>query len=380
VIKRKLLLYGAIFIGGLIIALSVIYYLSLVRYLETLEKEKIRIWSLAIQLGTTSEGATTLALEIVKAKHQIPAIVLDEEGQVITFRNVDSLILKDSSYLKKVLQEFSEYSPPMILDFGKGKKWFIYFGPTPILKQLKIFPYVQISLIAVFILLVVLLVKYYNTAVEKSLWVDLARETAHQIGTPLTALFAWTDIIERKPPDPSVILDQMRIDLQRLDIIARRFNRLGGSIIKKRTNLNKLLSDTIEYLQPRLNPEVDLIVSIPDEEILVFVDPVLISWALENLIKNAVRAVGDTGIVKITLSKDEKNAIIEIEDNGPGIPPLVRKTLFSPGISTTGGWGVGLAVVKRIIKDIHGGDVKLVRTGKSGTLFRIYLPLSEEGK
>ena len=377
-IKRRIILYGTIFVGGLIIALSVLYYLSLVRYLQALEKEKVRLWTMAIQLGTQPEGATTLALEIVKSKHQIPAIVIDNDGNIVTFRNVDSLILKDSAYLSSMLQDFKEYSKPLTLDIDDKKKWYVFFGPTPILKQLKIFPYVQISLIVVFVVLILLLVKYYNTAVEKSLWIDLARETAHQIGTPLTALFAWLDLLERKPPDPSVIIDQMRIDLQRLDTIARRFNRLGGAIFKKRTNLNKVLQQTIEYLQPRLNPEVDMIISLPDEDVLVFVDPVLISWAFENLIKNAVRAVGDTGIVKISLRKEGKNAVVDIEDNGPGIPPLVRKTLFAPGISTTGGWGIGLAVVRRIVKDIHGGEVKLVRTGKSGTLFRIYLPLLEE--
>jgi len=259
---------------------------------------------------------------------------------------------------------------------------YIHYGDSPLITQLQYLPYVEISIGALFILVGYIGFSYIKRAEQSSIWAGMARETAHQLGTPLSSMMGWTELLGAKlenTPDVAETMDELRSDLERLQKIADRFNKIGSKPERKSTSVNQVVHRVVTYIEKRL-PKVKESVEVAiheENEVMMPLNPELFEWVIENLLKNALDAIESKGKIDITISGNSKEAFIDVQDTGKGIDPRHRKDVFRPGYSTKRrGWGLGLSLSKRIVEEYHNGKifVKSSTMGK-GTTFRIVLKI-----
>jgi signal transduction histidine kinase len=284
---------------------------------------------------------------------------------------------KDSAYLKRELAEMKESRPPIDIEYSKNAHSYIYYRDSILLTQLKYFPYIQFTIILLFLAIAYLTFSTSRRAEQNRVWVGMAKETAHQLGTPISALSGWVEHMKLivTSPEAASTIPEVEKDIARLELIAHRFSKIGSTPELASTNLLQEIDRNIQYIRRRASGKVIINIHSTDQNIEALISPPLFDWVLENLLKNALDAIGGNGTIDITLSKQGKQVFVDVKDSGKGIPSSKFKTVFRPGYSTKKrGWGLGLSLAKRIIEEYHRGKifVKESQVGK-GTTFRLTL-------
>ena len=295
---------------------------------------------------------------------------------VLYFRNIDTVRAKRGDFLMDQLAAMKKFHVPMKLKLTNGESNFIYYRESVILKKLSVYPYIQLSVIVIFVIISYLAFSFSRRAEQNKVWLGLSRETAHQLGTPTSSLMAWVELLKETNQDADLI-SELEKDVIRLNIITERFSKIGSKPRLEQINLYEAINDSVEYMQKRVPLSVDLHILGPPIKILLSINRHLFGWVLENLIKNALDAVVDAGHIEIKILQSGKNAFIDISDNGKGIAKKNINRIFKPGFTTKiRGWGLGLSLTKRIIEEYHHGKIFVLHSeiGK-GTTFRIILPI-----
>lgn len=304
-----------------------------------------------------------------------PVIITNEDqSKILSFGNLDSLMMRDSSYVKRQLEIMRDENDPMQIEFMSTGKAIIFYRTSDLVQQMRYYPVGQIFVFALFLLLAYLLFSYARRSEQNQVWAGMAKETAHQLGTPLSSLMGWIELMKMQD-EPFAGTYEMEKDIERLQIVTDRFSKIGSIPVLEPTDINYLIRDTMDYLQKRFSKKFDFEVNLPDGELVIPLIPSLFRWVLENVTKNAVDAMGDHGKVTLDLIDDGDHIHIDISDTGKGIPKSKIKQVFNPGYtSKKRGWGMGLSLARRIIEDYHKGKifVKSSVVGQ-GTTFRITL-------
>lgn len=378
---RFLLIVMLFLFGGFFI-----YYTNvMVKKLEEREQIYVKLYARSIEtlVSTVENGdVSQLLTDVLSANQTIPVIYVDPNGDIAMQRNI---ILPDSvkspaatnNFLQKELQEMQLENKPLPVQISEYKKGYVYYRNSFLIKQLRYFPLLQIIAFLILGTLAYLAVSSSRKAEQNRVWVGLAKETAHQLGTPISALMGWIEFMKGDPASNPEIVVELEKDVERLDTVTKRFSSIG-SVPKMETEpIVALVSNALSYLQKRISTKVKVeIKSEINDEQQVILNKNLLEWVIENLCKNAVDAMGGVGSLTVTMSNQPKNRIaIDIKDTGKGISSTNLRKVFKPGFSTkTRGWGLGLTLAKRIIENYHDGKlfVKETQLGK-GTTFRIIL-------
>ncbi len=373
-IWKIFLLLFAISIG----VLSLWYTNDLVQKLSKQEEEKVKLWAEATKrLAAPETGMNELSFlsEISRNNTTIPLLLVNEKGKIISCRNIDSTeIVKDSNYLYTLLEELKlKHQPIKIPIFSEQQ--LIYYDNSVLLNKLTYYPYVQLTVIALFIIVAYLAFSASRNAEQNQVWVGMAKETAHQLGTPLSSLMGWLEYLKSQGLEENTA-DEIAKDIHRLETVTDRFSKIGAKPILTKLPIDEVLNTALHYLQTRVSKRVKVEMKHDFKtEQLVPLNKPLFEWVIENLFKNAVDAMEGEGSITLSVFEKGKNVIIDIEDSGKGIPSGDFKRIFRPGFTTkTRGWGLGLSLSKRIIEQYHKGKifVKDSEIGK-GTCFRIVL-------
>ncbi len=359
----------------------VVYTRRVVRDLRVEALRSSRMYARIFRaLSDTSEGAGTQALlELSKSIREqgVPLIVTDRTGAPTARANLPEDVTRDDSTMRAYVRDLDRQNPPVV-DSLVGR---IHYGNTPLVKWLRIIPALQAATAFILLLAGVYIVRTRGNAERERVWAGMARESAHQLGTPLSSLSGWIELLEDRATDDSThaAVANMRADLVRLDRVAHRFERIGREPRRDEVNVAALVERMADYFRarvPTLANAVRIEVRPSEDMVLVHGDAVLLEWAVEVLIKNAVDALAGRGgrIVLRARTRPEGGARITVRDDGPGIPREIRARIFEPGFSTKkSGWGIGLALARRIIEENHGGELRLAAVDR-GTAFEIILP------
>ena len=376
--------YSAVRIVVIIVAIffavvSLVISDRLVSQMAEEERHKMELWAAATQSVTSNDYEESLlfASRIIESNTTIPMIQVNARGEIINYNNIDLPRTDPSRYLYQKLKEFREGYPPIEIDYGLGKEY-LYYSDSTTLKQLLLFPYVQVAVFLIILGVSVLAIVSLKRADQNYIWEGMSRETAHQLGTPISSLMAWRELLVAQAVDPMVV-QEMGKDIQRLEMIADRFQKIGSSPKLESCDLGVLVMKAVAYLQPRISKGVSIsVLDEPEEAVYVLASEQLIAWVFENLIKNAVDAMQSKGAISIRYGAGEEHAFIEIQDTGKGLPRAQWEKIFRPGYTTRQrGWGLGLSLARRIVQDYHKGRIYVRHSELGvGTTFRILLTLS----
>ena len=372
---------------GLVITAIIIAMASLatshflIRDLSNEEKNKMTTWAEALHtLNNASENTDlSLVLNVIKSNNTIPVVVLSSKGEICDYRNIsinaDNAIDSIKS-LKKIANSCLKAGNYVKIDLdGTSDYQLVCYKESTMLKRLATYPYVQLGVVLIFVIVAIFALLASKKAEQNKVWVGLSKETAHQLGTPISSMMAWTEILKDSYPDDDMI-KEMSKDVKRLEVIAERFSKIGSVPELKLTSLNEVIIHVVEYMDRRTSSKVKITYNNSiDNNVAIRINQALFEWVIENLCKNAVDAMEGKGIINISSFIEKKKVVIEIEDNGKGIKRNDIKNVFTPGFTTKKrGWGLGLSLAKRIIENYHNGKifVKESEVGK-GTTFRIEL-------
>jgi hypothetical protein len=311
--------------------------------------------------------------EIVVNSASVPVIVTDSTQKNIVYTgNIDSTVLADSTVLNKVLAEMKSHNSPLEIYIDNHKSY-VFYKDSELLQQLKWYPFIQFFIIGLFLLISYYVFSTSRKAEQNQVWVGMAKETAHQLGTPLSSLMAWIEILKSQNVD-ELTIRELEKDMKRLEMITERFSKIGAIPILDNANIISVIDESVQYLRGRISKNVAIKFDFEQSNIFAKVNPSLFSWVLENLIKNAVDAMNGKGKITISVKDLGQFIYIDISDTGTGIPKNKQKTVFEPGFTTKKrGWGLGLSLVKRIIEGYHKGKVFVKESSENGTTFRIVL-------
>ena len=339
---------------------SLIYTGNLVRKLKVEERENVELWAEAIRLVSLSDTSQNLDFlsSIIDNNNTIPVILTDESDSIISARNFDAERIDDPKYLKKNLKKIKEKNEPIVIDLEYGHFNLIYYKDSIILTMLIFYPYIQLGIIILFILVSYLAFNSSRKAEQNQVWVGMSKETAHQLGTPTSSLAGWIEILQQKYPEIS-ITRELAIDVERLEKVTERFSRIGSKPALASENIVAIISHTVDYLKSRTSSKVRFIIDYSlNKEVVVPVNSALFEWVIENVIKNAIDSMEGNGDIAVRISETEKNALIDISDTGKGIPKSAFNKIFNPGFTTKQrGWGLGLSLAKRIVEEYHNGRI-----------------------
>jgi len=360
----------AMLIGGV----SLLYTRNLVKNLSIQEDNKIKLWADATRQLINAEGDINFLLNIIEDNETIPTILVDDNGTIITTRNLDAEKSKDSSYLISKLADMKNLHEPIQICYDEeNKKYnYLYYENSELLNELKTYPFIQLGLIAFFAMMSYLAISSSRKAEQNQVWVGMSKESAHQLGTPISSLREWLNLIKENGVNDDVITE-FDNDIKRLELITERFSKIGSEPALKEEDLKRVIDECVHYLKSRVSSKVNFEVSATNTNTKALMNISLFEWVIENICKNAIDAMNGSGNLTIQLSEDQSHAFIEISDTGKGIPRNKFKTIFKPGFTTKKrGWGLGLSLSKRIINEYHKGDVfvKQSELGK-GTTFKI---------
>ena len=326
---------------------------------KTEERAKMEIWSLAqIELTKSLEddNISNLTLEVLRNNSTTPMIKVNKNGE-IEFNNINNLNPKDSIKIGKLIRKFKSENKPIEISYDNKIIETLYYGNSDVINKLKYYPLALILIILLFISLIYFYYKSSKSATLNMLWTGMAKETAHQIGTPLTSLMGWVEILKNKNIDPKYITE-INKDIDRLNIISERFNKIGSKPVLKKYNLSNLTKESLDYLQIRLSSKVKIEFKSTDTNLNCLINEQLYSWTIENIIKNSVDAIKGDGNIIVSIVERKTTLEISITDNGSGINKNEFKKIFNPGYtSKKRGWGLGLSLSKRIIEDYHNGKI-----------------------
>ena len=377
---KILLVSAAIVIAAASLAISHF----LVADLENEEKNRMAVWAEAMRTLNNADENTdlNLVLKVINENNTIPVVVLDSQGNAQVFRNVtlngadfkDSL--KNAALLGKNFLRKGRHIKIMLNQ--KNNEYIqVCYDESLMLKRLAAYPLVQLGIVLIFVVVAIFALLSSKKAEQNKVWVGLSKETAHQLGTPISSLMAWIEILKETYPDDDLI-PEMNKDVKRLQLIADRFSKIGSLPEPVPSSLNEVLDHVIDYMDRRTSKSIQMIKVFPQHDIIVKINASLFEWVIENLSKNAVDAMGGkVGRITLRVEETDKCAVIEVSDTGKGIKRKDLNNVFRPGFTTKErGWGLGLSLAKRIVEEYHNGKiwVKSSEVGK-GTTFRIELPL-----
>ena len=373
-IWKIFLLLFAIGIG----VLSLLYTNGLVNKLKKQEEEKVQLWAEATKrLAAPKTEMNELAFlsQISRNNTTIPLILASDKGKVLSWRNLDSaLVAQDSNYLEEQLEDMKlEHDPIKIPVFNKEQ--LIYYHNSTVLSELTYYPYIQLTVIALFVMIAYLAFSASRNAEQNQVWVGMSKETAHQLGTPLSSLMGWLDYLRSAGLEESIAMEIAK-DIHRLETVTDRFSKIGAKPVRTPAPIKEVVEKSLHYLQSRVSKKVELTFNCGcSEQTLIPLNRPLFEWVIENIAKNAVDAMEGEGKLDVHISEKGKEIFIDIKDNGKGIPSGDFKRIFRPGFTTkTRGWGLGLSLAKRIIEQYHKGKIFVKNSEVGvGTTFRISL-------
>ena len=371
--RRWFLVFSSITIVVLIVWNTVIFF----QRLKEDERRKMNIWAAAqVSLDQADENTDLdLTLNIINSNTSIPTIWVDEKDQIVDVLNVPDEIISQEEKLEDYLLQIKGENDPIEMDLGPGKVHHIYYGNSPLLNKLKYYPLVMLLIILLFVAVIYFFYTTTKTSEQNKLWAGMAKETAHQIGTPLSSLIGWIEILKQEKVSKSY-LSEMQKDIDRLKTITERFSKIGSAPTLHSANIVEQTRVSFDYLKSRSSKLINFSLSLPDEVIYVNLNKQLYSWTIENLVKNAIDAMRGKGDLHIKIRQDSKCVHIFIQDSGKGIPKDKFRRIFEPGFTTKKrGWGLGLSLSKRIIEQYHNGKIKVSHSEiNKGTTFQITLP------
>ena len=369
--KLIFLLISVLLIGGVLYVSN-----DLVEDLSIEERKKMEIWAEATRelASDKTEMSMELILKVIQSNTSIPAIIVDDTGEINQYLNLNLPETDTEKYLQEKLEQLKSKSNLIEINLGDEEKQYLYYDDSILLKRLSLYPYVQLGVMVLFVLIVYFALISTKKAEQNKVWVGLSKETAHQLGTPISSLMAWMDLLESSGVDPSLLSD-MNKDVNRLSVIAERFSKIGSKPEMELIYVNEVLENATEYMRRRVSDKVLITTHLPSDAEGAMVCLSLFEWVIENLCKNAVDAMNGEGRIDVYMTSEKQQIYIDIKDTGKGIARKNFKTVFNPGYTTKKrGWGLGLTLAKRIIEDYHAGRiyVKDSEVGK-GTIFRIEL-------
>ncbi len=358
---------------------SLWYTNNLVEELAEQERSKVELWARGTSyLANSPEDADlSFVFEVIRDNTSIPIILTDGDDDIISVRNFEERLSEDSLYLQKQLRLFKERNEPIVIELYGGGKNLIYFDNSELFYRLKYYPYVSLGIVSLFILVAYIAFSVSRKAEQDQVWVGMAKETAHQLGTPLSSLIAWIEYLRMKDVD-SATLDDMAKDVQRLETITERFSKIGSTPELVPHSIAAVLEESLDYMRSRSSKKVKYVLENKVEDnIQVPINTPLFAWVIENLCRNAMDAMEGAGIITVRLSREMDKVLIDVEDTGKGIPSGKFETVFQPGYtSKKRGWGLGLSLTRRIVEHYHGGRIWVLRSELGqGTTFRITLNL-----
>ena len=366
----------------LIAVASLLVSRYLTRDLAEQERSKMQVWAEAMKSLSAADENTdlSLVLKVLDENHTIPVVVLDSDGAVTEYRNIEVKARngKDSTnYVTSLGQQLKASGQVIRISLSKNHNDYIdvCYDDSLMLKRIAIYPYVQLGVVMLFVIVAIFALLTSKRAEQNKVWVGLSKETAHQLGTPISSLMAWTTILKETYPEDD-LLPELDKDVKRLQLIADRFSKIGSVPEPVPTSLNDVLNHVVDYMDRRTSKKIEMKTVLPSDDIIINLNASLFEWVIENLCKNAVDAMGGKlGSITLRLEETDKRAIVEVSDTGKGIKKKDIRNVFRPGFTTKDrGWGLGLSLAKRIVEEYHHGKiyVKSSEVGK-GTTFRIEL-------
>ena len=372
-ISKRLLLLSAFIIGTTILW----YTNNLVDDLRREERTKVNIWANATKQTTDIDNLNediSFVFEVINHNKTIPVILVDDNGSILYHKNFPSKKANNIDYLKSQLEIMKESHEPIVFEYADGKHNKIYYKDSILLTRLKIFPYVILVVISLFIVTGYFAFSNSRKSEQNKVWAGMARETAHQIGTPLSSLMGWVTLLHDQGGNEEIV-SEMNKDILRLQMITERFSKIGSQPELKNQDVNSIVQRSFYYMKDRSSSKINFKLEISDHAIFSFLNTQLFGWVIENIMRNAIDALQGKGEIKVEVKDHSKNVIIDISDNGKGIKSTQLKTVFEPGYTTKlRGWGLGLSLVKRIVEDYHKGQVYILHSELAkGSTFRISL-------
>lgn len=336
------------------------------------ERAKMEFWASAQKTLANANEFTDIELpfQIIQNNTTIPMIVTDSKDSIISHNNIDEAITNDNTALKKYFNSIKNDNQPIKMQLSEKNYQLVYYGNSPLLNKLKYYP---VALLLIIILFGAVVYNFYRAtkmATQNKLWAGMAKETAHQIGTPLSSLIGWLEILKMENIEESTIVE-IEKDINRLQTITDRFSKIGSEPVLEKRDIIEDTKNTVEYLQTRVSQQVSFSFKAPEHPIYVEINPALHSWTIENLVKNAIDAMKGKGSLNIVISELEDIVKISITDTGKGIPKNQFTKVFEPGFTTKKrGWGLGLSLTKRIVQEYHKGKIKVAHSeiGKGTTM------------
>ncbi|MDO9633498.1 MAG: HAMP domain-containing sensor histidine kinase [Paludibacter sp.] len=365
-----------IVVGAAIVVASTYFSNKLGESLALEEKRKIEIWAEATRQLILSDETTNLdfIISIIEGNTTIPVILVDEHDNVLSSKNITEPTKDIERFYRKEIYRLKHKNPAIEVKLGDSSQ-LIYYDDSLLLKQLYYFPYIQLGIIFVFMLIAFFAFSSTKKAEQNRVWVGLSKETAHQLGTPISSLLAWVDLLKMKHEEDKMI-GEMSKDVNRLRIIAERFSKIGSVPDLQLVSLNETILTAVNYISNRTSQKVKIQCHFPDKNhIFIKLNVPLFEWVIENLCKNAMDAMDGSGKIYINITKTNKECYIDVKDTGKGIERKKYKAIFTPGFTTKSrGWGLGLSLAKRIVEEYHNGRI-FVKSSEIniGTTFRIVL-------
>jgi K+-sensing histidine kinase KdpD len=372
----------AFFLGAALITIaSTLYASKLAKDLASEERKKMELWAEAIRLFATEpaqangmDNSLKLSLKIIEGNANIPVVLVDDHGNLIDYKNIDLKDPNNPEELNQRVQDILHQNQVIPIQLGDKTTHYIYYQDSYLLRKLTYFPFIQLLVMFVFLAVTLFALSTSKRAEQNRVWVGLSKETAHQLGTPISSLMAWVELLKLKDIDPK-LLGEMEKDTLRLQTIAERFSKIGSKSETHPQDLIPALEKALQYMRDRSSKKITFTTELPNQPALVSLNVPLFEWVIENLCKNAIDAMGTHGRISVRLTQERAHWLLDVSDTGKGITKSNFKNVFKPGYTTKArGWGLGLSLVKRIIEENHNGKIfiKSSELGK-GTTFRIVL-------
>lgn len=376
--KKKIRWKFSLFLCAAAIGVGSLWYTNnLVKKLAAEERKKVELWAKATSLipKTDIKGESLdFLFSVVQFNETVPVILVDQDTNILMYRNLDTTKISNPLYLQHRLEDMMEDNPPIEIEYLPHKMQYLYYSRSIILNKLTYYPFIQLAVILLFIMVAYFAFSSSRKAEQNQVWVGLSKETAHQLGTPISSLLAWLEFLKQEENN-SIPAHELEKDIMRLSKITDRFSKIGSQPVLTPNNLNTIIDTTMSYLRSRSSDKISFAVEANKDNIMVPVNPPLFEWVIENVCKNAMDAIEGEGEIKLSITDEAHTVTIDIADNGKGVPKSQFKTIFKPGFTTKArGWGLGLSLTKRIVEEYHKGRIFVAESEMTrGTTIRILL-------
>jgi two-component system, sporulation sensor kinase D len=364
----------------LIVGASLLFSNKLVDNVANEERQKMEGWAEATRLFVSVDNNSEyfdFLWQIIEQNENIPVIIVDDNDDFISARNFNAIPQDTAAFYEKKIQELKYKNEPIEITIHNGEHQYLYYDDSILLKQLAYYPYIQLVIVSVFLIVVFMSFAGSKRAEQNKVWVGLSKETAHQLGTPISSLLAWVEILKSKHADDSII-NEMGKDINRLRTIAERFSKIGSKPEFIAVDFVAVVENSIAYMKSRSSDKVVFEMEKPSQVLVANINVQLLEWVIENLCKNAIDAMDGKGNISVKINADNHNIVMDFSDTGKGIDKKDYKNIFRPGFTTKKrGWGLGLSLARRIVRDYHHGRIFIKTSEKNvGTTFRVVLPIA----